>query len=264
MEKLKRLVLVFLMCGSVVAFPCDECDSSDCPTTTTELPSDKRCRCDSLCETYGDCCAGGPSPACSSGGQRGGRLEGLQCRRTENIFLDNFFPDSVGERAAYWMVSACPDSWLATYASSEAAAIQSNCTSATDLLPPVSDNATGIVYRNEYCAVCNWVESAVRWRYGLGWTSWLLREMFLAEVELIIFELTLEVINRECLICSYEPPLDASLEAKARACYPHDVSSCLPRESVSPLIDYELAAELCASGPFNPVWAEPGGIVYRN
>ena len=264
MEKLKWLILVFLMRGSAVAFPCDECDPGNCPTATTELPTDRRCRCDFRCGTYGDCCAGGPPPACGSG-ERGERLEGLQCRRTENIFLDNYLPLSVGERAAYWMVSACPDSWLATSTSSEPAAVQSNCTSGTDLLPPVSDNATGIVYRNEYCAVCNWVESAVRWRYGLGCTSWLHREMHRAELELIIFELTVEVINRECLICSYEPPLDASLEAKARACYPNDVNSCLPPESVSPLIDYELAAELCVSGQFNPVWADPvQGMVYRN
>ena len=263
MNKLRWLILVALLCGSAAAIPCDECDLGDCPMTTMELPSDRRCRCDSRCETYGDCCPSGPSPACSSA-QRGERLEGLQCRRTENIFLDNFFPDSVGERAAYWMVSSCPDSWLVTSTSSEAATVQSNCTSDTDLLPPVSDNVTGIVYRNEYCAVCNGVESAVRWRYGLGCTSWLKVEMFRANFGEIIFELTVDVINRECLICSYEPPLDASLEAKARACYPHDVSSCLPRESVSPLIDYELAVELCAFGPFNPVWAYPGGIVYRN
>ena len=263
MKKLKWLILVALLCGSAAAIPCDECDLGDCPMTTMELPSDRRCRCDSRCETYGDCCPSGPSPACSSG-QRGKRLEGLQCRRTENIFLDNFFPDSVGDREAYWMVSACPDSWLATSTSSEAAAVQSNCTSGTDLLPPVSDNVTGIVYRNEYCAVCNGVESAVRWRYGLGCTSWLEEEMFRADEGAVFFELTVEVINRECLICSYEPPLDASLEAEACACYPHDVSSCLPRESVSPLINYELAVELCAFGPFNPVWADPRGTVYRN
>ena len=263
MEKLKWLILVALLCGYAAALPCDECDPGDCPTTTVELPSDRRCRCDSRCEVYGDCCHSGPSPACSSG-QREDRLEGLQCRRTKNISLNYYFPDSEERAAYYWMISACPDSWLATTTSSQAAAIQSNCTSATDLLPPVSDNATGIVYRNEYCAVCNGVESAVRWRYGLGCTSWLQLEMFRAVRGTVIFELTVDVINRECLICSYEPPLDASLEAKARACYPYDVSSCLPRESLSPLIDYELAAELCASGPFNPVWAFNLGTLYRN
>ena len=241
--EVKWLILVALLCGYAAVIPCDECDP---------VRGD------------GDCCHSGPSPACSSR-QREDRLEGLQCRRTKNISLDYYFPDSVEERAAYyWMISACPDSWLATTTSSQAAAIQSNCTSATDLLPPVSDNATGIVYRNEYCAVCNGVESAVRWRYGLGCTSWLQLEMFRAVRGTVIFELTVDVINRECLICSYEPPLDASLEAKARACYPYDVSSCLPRESLSPLIDYELAAELCASGPFNPVWAFNLGTLYRN
>ena len=245
--------------------PCDQC-GSQCANTTAELPDTTSCRCDSQCETYGDCCADGRPSSCGPGGGAGG-LEGLQCRRTANVFLpDVFLPDSltlgVERREAYWMVSACPDHWVSSSELPTAPEIETNCTTGSEYLPPVSDSATGVVYRNEFCAVCNGVENAVRWRYGLGCTAWLQIELKNAALGIVLFELTLEVINRECVICSYEPPNDFSLDTRSRACYPH-VSTCLPSKDVSlGEQEYEEAVELCMSEPLTPVCAE--GIVYRN
>ena len=252
---MKMTFLLFLvLVSATAASPCDECRADECPTEPYELPTERRCRCDSLCTAYGDCCAGGPPLACTDPANVISRLDGLQCQRTENIFLGHYRHVHIGDRGAYWMVSACPDTWPT---SSEAAAIQSNCTYGDDSLPPVSDNATGVAYRNVYCAVCNGVESAVRWGYELGCTSWLQQELAEAEYGLVLFQLTLEVIHRECLVCGYRPPPDSN----TRACYPH-VSSCLPSAVSSE--DYQLAVEQCASGPFSPVWAKPGGRIYRN
>ena len=238
--------------------PCDLCDP-ECSASTVSLSSSVRCRCDAACTTYGDCC-GGERPQCPDddpGATTSPLLQGLECRRTENIFLDVYYQVRIGLRESYWMVSACPDEWLAS-ADAQRREVNANCTSSEFPFPPVSDNSTGIVYKNEYCAVCNGVESAVHWRHVLGCTEWLGTELLRG------FQLNLDVIARECIPCSFEPPQQPYLASKSRACYPH-VDSCLGPEEVemSPE-NYAQAVLWCASKPFNPVWPHPGGTVYRN
>ena len=251
-------VLVCGLSGSAAAVQCDTC-GPECPTASVELSTSVRCRCDGKCTTYGDCCAERDPSSC---GNDAPALQNLECLRTENLFLEKYQPIRVGVREAYWMISGCPEHWPG---SSEAASnIQTNCTTGGAFLPPVSDSATGLVYKNEYCAVCNGVESAVLWRYGLGCTEWLNLELARAAHGSVIFELTLEIINRECIICGYEPPQDFDLSSKTRACYPH-VSTCLSREELSlTQEEHELAVELCKTMPFSPVWSKVGGFVYRN
>ena len=253
-------VLFVCFCGisASAAVKCDTC-GPECPASASvELSTSRRCRCDANCTIYSDCCEDGASSCVEDRPT----LQNLECRRTENVFLDEYEPVSVGPREAYWMVSACPEDWLAF--SEAAAEIYANCTTGEAFLPPVSDSATGLVYKNEYCAVCNGVSSAVRWRYGLGCTEWLSSELVQAALGYVIFELTLEIIDRECIICGYEPPLDLDLGSKTRACYPH-VSTCLSREDLSLTHEeHQLALEMCRNMPFNPVWAKVGGMVYRN
>ena len=258
MEKCALVLLVFFVCGisRAVAVQCDTC-GPECPATASvELSTSKRCRCDVNCTTYGDCCAS------SCGRVDMNTLQNIECRRTENVFLDKYKPVSVGVREAYWMVSACSEDWLTS--SDIASDIHANCTNGDASLPPVSDRSTGLVYKNEYCAVCNGVSSAVRWRYGLGCTEWLSSELVKAALGYVYFELTLEIINRECIICGYEPPEDLGLGYNARACYSH-VSTCLSQEDLSlSAEEHKLAVESCKTMPFNPVWGKVGATVYRN
>ena len=84
------------------------------------------------------------------------------------------------------------------------------------------------MYKNEYCARCNGIENALTWRYKLVCNA-SLREM----VNQPDFNLTKELLERECNPCSFvEPQLTLTLSGKpaqpARACYPH-VSSCLEK-----------------------------------
>ena len=235
---------------------CDTCDSQ-CATagSSAELSPTKRCRCDALCAAYGDCCSGRPTCADDASS-----LDGLQCKRTENIFLDRYIPLSVGLREAYWMISSCPEEWLAS-GDAQRSEISSNCNASYARFPPVSDYNTGVVYKNEYCAVCNGVEKSVRWRYGLGCTRWLSRELQLANESSVVYNLTVDLLYRECIPCSYEPPDLPSLAPQPRACYPH-IDSCLGPENVAmPAEEYRLAASQCASEPLNPVWAKVGSRV---
>ena len=253
------LTIIFYVSESSANGLCDSCDAA-CAAATTELPHAKRCRCDEDCTAYGDCCgdafqcSNGPSPKL---------LDGLDCRRTGNIFLDAYRLKSIGLSEYHWMVSACPNEWLAS-SDPQRTEIASNCIDDKSRLPPVSDYSNGIVYKNEYCAVCNSVENAVRWGYGLGCTMWLYTELLLASEGYVIFELTLDIIERECIICGYEPPQVSDLASQARACYPH-VASCLDADAVAmPIDEYELAVTQCGTEPFNPVWAWLGDTIYRN
>ena len=160
---------------------------------------------------------------------------------------------------AYWMVSACPDDWL-TVTDAQRGEIYSKCAGNVSL-PPVSDRDTGIVYKNEYCAVCNGVQDVVPWRYELGCTKWLNEELERASKGYVEFELDLKIIHRECLMCGYEPPQHLSTASKARACYPH-ISTCRRPSDVD--MNYEHAMEQCVSGPFDPVWGILSRAGYRN
>lgn len=248
------------------ATACGTCSASPlCSDTVVGLNSSWLCRCDANCTVYSDCCS--DRPQCSE--EPANRpLDGLQCRLTEDVFLlESYDCDlaSVGASAdAYWMVSACPEDWLAG-GDSLRREVELNCSDDSETLPPVSDRSTGVAYKNEYCAVCNGVQSLVQWRYGLGCTKWLSEELKRADMGLVIFELTLEVIERECLLCGYEPPLN--LSSNIRACYPH-VSACLPQDQLANYATdtegYEELVSQCTSGPMNLVTSQPGRAVYRN
>ena len=260
MRNIELLLCVFcVVFADGLAMTCDTCDSQ-CATagSPVELSPTKRCRCDALCAAYGDCCS--DRPTCADDASS---LDGLQCKRTENIFLDRYIPLSVGLREAYWMISSCPEEWLAS-GDAQRSEIRSNCNASYARFPPVSDYNTGVVYKNEYCAVCNGVEKSVRWRYGLGCTRWLSRELQLANESSVVYNLTVDLLYRECIPCSYEPPDLPSLAPQPRACYPH-IDSCLGPENVAmPAEEYRLAVSQCASEPLNPVWAKVGSRVFRN
>ena len=265
MKSVCRCVLVLLALAmsarGAEAAACSSCLSfSSSPQCSPELSSAEQCRCDANYAAYGDCCS--DRPQCGDdavAAAANALLDGLECRPTENIFLQNYDPLALG--VSYWMVSACPGGWLADD-DAQRREEERNCTSNAPLLPPVSDCSTGVVYKNVYCAVCNGVESVAQWQYGLGCTTWLNLQLRRARLSYIIFELDLEVIQRECLLCSYEsPPLE--LPSQPRTCYPH-VGSCSAQDSnVTTEISEQLVQE-CVSGPFNPVWAEIGSTIYRN
>ena len=246
---------------------CDTCavDSSlECAVTSVELSFLERCRCDTDCVAYGDCCSDRPMQ-CADEPIADSMLLGLACLRTENVLLESYVPSGVGLRDAYWMVSVCPEDWLVDE-NAQRREVQRNCT-ANVALPPVSDSTTGFTYKNEYCAVCNGVRSIIPWQYELGCTQWLAIQLELARQGLVVFELDLDIIARECLTCSYRPP-SFNLSSNARACYPH-VSTCLsedelPTNFTSDGESYDQLVKQCASGPFNLVADVSGGTVYRN
>ena len=236
---------------------CGSCGNATVSDPTT-LPL---CRCDANCPTYGDCCSDRPKSDVET---PLGRLAGLQCRPTQNIFVPKSL--SPADTGNYWMVSTCSEDWPAD-GDGVRQDVTSGCANDSAVFPPVSDQSSGVVYKNEYCAVCNGARGVAQWNYALGCTGWLSRQIFLAGLGHIILEITTALLNRECIVCGYKPP-QLNTSSNARTCYPQ-VTTCLDQGL---LFNYtndtagdEQLVELCKTGDINLVVSSLGkGSAYHN
>ena len=171
------------------------------------------CKCDADCEVYGDCCGTSPTirPEVCEGTAADANVDGLEfiCR---SIFLNSSI--NVMKHEAFWMVSTCPLDWIDEI-------VVEGCISETRDLPPVTDIFTGVVYNNQYCALCNRVES----NNTLFWNAKLVCSSYLYQLLPItpISELNASIFQEQCRPCSYQPP---SSVRPPRACYPID-DTCL-------------------------------------
>ena len=248
-----------------LSFGLDGCDS--CSEECSLIPQvGKTCHCDVNCGAYGDCCA--DKPPCSEESEIEIKNKAFQCQSTSlNVEC------SVDRKEAFWMVSLCPENWLTDETESTIEAniwVEANCNQGSTNLPPVSDLATGMVYRNEYCAVCNGVESIVPWSFTLQCSAKLHNDiLFFNNVTL-----TQKVIEEECKPCSFAAPENFSLSSSGlsspqpRPCQPH-ISTCSVQVDLSsPQWDqgqYDEAVEQCGTGPYSLVKINQSEMLpYRN
>ena len=249
---------------------CGSCAQSNETCSSARITGYPTCRCDADCEVYRDCCTDRPrcqEPVTHTAASAQGLV--FQCR---SIYLDSnriltdsgsFVPSA---EEAFWMASACPDDWLSSKGSTEEAVfIEGNCTRGSSSLPPVSDRDTGLVYVNEYCAVCNRVDNIVPWSYRLGCS---------AELLTIIQDnprlLTQDLIQEHCAPCTFVEPAEYVLASTglpappARACGLH-ISSCLSQEELdlTNRASYNRLVQNCTQGPYSLV-TEWSGLPYRN
>ena len=105
------------------------------------------CRCDEQCTLFGDCCAVS------------------QYRHNTTLEFDCISTIVVNERrdTGYWMIASCPESQLVSEIMRGLADL---CEAQSLSSPPISDNRTGLVYRNKYCAQCHGVpgREQIPWR----------------------------------------------------------------------------------------------------
>ena len=182
-------------------------------TCATIATNSQLCHCDAECEFFGDCC-----PQCKATTASSVVSSLFECR---SIYLNGSIPP--GENEAFWMVSACPESWGDCL---EETYVEGNCTDGASNLPPVSATNTGQVYKNEYCAVCNGVMDVIAWSYRLA-CSQRLSEL----LQTAGFVLTREILNRECGPCSFVQPQLSLNNSTARTCFPH-IASCLEQSEL--------------------------------
>ena len=228
----------------------DYCGQS-CPSSCEEAEDEYAvCRCDSECEWYGDCCSP-PSGRlnCTGGEQRAQPLAGLQCR---SIHLDS--RTQPGRMEAFWMVSACPEDWPANQDDEVLREVDEKCSNGSDTLPPVTDLDGGVVYKNEYCAVCHQVANIQPWGYRFGCSS------VINDVEGNIRPLIM--IEETCIACGFYVPRTSP---PPRPCL-HDslvVDQCLIREVLEERTGLRWEEEVyrdivtqCQTGPVRPVAAK--------
>ena len=263
---------------------CGSCARSNETCNSAQTTGNSICRCDRDCAVYGDCCTDWPGcrePATLTAASAQSLV--FQCRsilyldsnRTDNdCFFDRLFEPSLvpSTREAFWMASECPEDWLTS--TEEAAFVEGNCTRGSSSLPPVSDNETGVVYANEYCAVCNGVhvDNIVPWSYRLSCNNVLsnMGSVFVNDLNLTMDnDLTQELIQEYCQPCSFVEP---STGLPARACYLH-ISSCLSQQELAVLNTdlqnqqrYNDLVQNCTQGPYSFVTESesPSSQPYRN
>lgn len=147
---------------------------------------------------------------------RDNNLNGLQftCR---SIFVNSEITN-VMKHEAFWMVSQCSSDWLVEVGDS-GQIVSEGCTNETRDLPPVSDANTGIVYKNQHCALCNRIEDTIPWESMIVCTRYLYNLLETTPIS----EVRVSLFQEQCRTCSYQRP---SSVRPPRACYPTRNEMC--------------------------------------
>ena len=190
------------------------------------------CQCDEqLCKQFGDCCAElqytqsttGPEFTCVS-------MSVLKEGRDVST-------------VAYFMIASCPESQSDSEIMKGLAEL---CEAQSLSSPPISDNRTGLVYRNKYCAQCHGVPEKEQISWPSQWRCKLaLRKAFEEGNATIDIALLLD----SCRLSRYTQPLSAnSLPLLPRTCDPRVVYTCQPPPGAdTSTAEYRALRHLCRS-----------------
>ena len=233
---------------------------NSCEECSQEISQPALCKCDSECGLYGDCCSTiddtrlCPSPHTTLL-QPGATVE---CR---SAFLN---PDITVSHLneAFIMVISCPDF--------SPTVMRSNCSDPVVNLPPVTDRSTGLVYRNEFCAICNGVTDFQAWDLNIGCTDSVYKLLLEKSIASILQDtLFKDIFKTNCNGCSYNAPASLMGIHLPRPCIPM-VSSCLSKLDLEETTEkklsessYLLMVESCRLGGLDPV-TSISDSVYRN
>ena len=170
------------------------------------------CQCDEqLCKQFGDCCAELQYTQSTTGPE-------FTCVSTSVL---NEGRDV--SKVAYFMIASCPESQSDSEIMKGLAEL---CEAQSLSSPPISDNRTGLVYRNKYCAQCHGVPEKEQISWRSEWRCNLaLRKAFEERNATIDIGLLLD----SCRLSRYTQPLSAnSLSLLPRTCDPRVVYTCQP------------------------------------
>ena len=253
---------------------CKDCSarsvSRDQECSLEDATNYQPCLCDVNCAMYGDCC---PSThySCLDSDEGGEESVSFHC---QNILIGSRDGGRIPPQGEhYWMVSICSSEWLEEMGNSkDVQEIVKNCTHHLDRsirLPPVTDLESGLVYRNEYCALCNGVNNGIFWDYGFKCDPQL--KDLLNNSNYTLHE---EDFNQFCIINTFVEPssLPPSIPP-ARQCYPQ-IDSCLELDTLNGIMMtpwnssyYHSVVNLCREGHFQNhvvLMGQLNSIPYRN
>ena len=206
------------------------------------------------CKLFGDCCPDTKLPEnnftqeftfdCLS------NKEGLESNGFSNLLKD------------YSMIGHCPPSTEEEL--DPASSPKTLCESDDPPRPPVTDNTTGIIYKNEYCALCNGVSGAhlVRWP-----SEWRCEGEFEANYTNAT-SLTLETILQFCKPVIFSPPSNvyhsSLLYPLRERCEKNVINRCPPVDPGTGLTakEYDELIQKCDFGFQDAI--EYSGVRFKN
>ena len=253
---LLHLLLLFYTLTVVENLDCNFCQEICYPTNAS---SSALCKCDVDCQVFGDCCCASvlTPPSKTEALQPGVKLDCVSTYLNPDIQV-------LAENKGFLMISTCPDSWMEMEDGATADFCISSNTST--VLPPVTSTATGMVYKNEFCALCNGVSELVTWQTDFFCNSIVYELLFFNNVSDIM--LISDILERYCRECSFQvPAITKVTQNYTRSCIP-SVSICLPFIELEELtvgnISYTDIEQNCVAGVLNLVRSSTSGVVYRN
>ena len=238
------------------------CSSSTCEGRTNVA----LCKCDQLCNFFGDCCIDAPEATFTRQGTALKLDSNFLCISTE---VHKNSSASEGRAKHYWMIGQCPNTIKSLAEGKiEERLLKGNamlCESDQFSSPPVTDSDTGLVYRNRYCASCHGIPEA-------RWSPWSSVWECLRSFQEVIDELDEDMIDIETVLHSCDPTVfdeflrteDEDRKFPLRQCEPL-VHSC-PEQRPSDLsdLDYQKIAINCINEPVSATTSVISGRVYKN
>ena len=220
----------------------DQCQTEDHPG----------CKCDAKCGLYGDCCA--DHPLCEPPDAVFETDPVFASMKCNTLYHSSY---SAVYQETYWMVARCPEQ-VGRFGK-DIQELHHDCSFGSTT--PVTDQTTGIIYKNEFCAVCHSVTSFTRWSF-----TYSCREEF--KDLLNMDSVSLNSLLESCTPCRYIIPMsvynnNARELLPPRRCVVH-VSTCLPYKKYllnhdeSLLLSeeqFENAVYHCHNDPFNAIGA---------
>ena len=236
---------------------CQKCEVC----SRTPLNDSSLCKCDADCGIFGDCCGSLSPPDSCPPPSLNPLLPGvvLEC---QSIYLNVSILGS-SENKGFLMVSSCP---TCSEKVQEASGLVHSCTS-KDILPPVTDLKTGIVYRNEYCAYFNGVEELVTWQIDLVCSHNVHMAILQSNLSALVDNDPM-IFQRECQEWSFRRPSLPSGIKPPRSCLP-TINFCLSKPKLENMIgnisfvEYTKMKNKCSCGVLDPVEGI-NGLRYKN
>ena len=208
------------------------------------------CRCDELCKLFGDCCS-------DSVYVHNTNIPNFDCQ--PNIVLKERI-DEEDELKYYWMIASCPKGKSDSEVTNNLA---DQCENQSLSNPPISDNRTGLVYRNKYCAQCHGVPD----REQISWPSeWRCNSSLLESANSSGGIVDLDALLAACYATAYiEPQWTGARAYPLRECDFGITYKCKPPPGTNTSSkEYRDLEELCHGEPgkARQISSAPG--IYKN
>ena len=238
------------------------CGSSMCAASANMA----LCKCDQACAFFGDCCIDAPQKD-----QDSSLSLDPNFRCISTMIQKNGTTNGRLSVMHYWMISRCPytetnikESQYGKDRLLKGTALLCE----TDLLssPPVTDKATGLVYKNRYCAFCHGIPEV---RLSPWSSYWECVNSFEEVIDRVEDEGTvdIETVLQSCaptVFARTDEDTDDQFKYTLRECEPL-VHNCPEQESsLLPDAYYQKIAKQCVTEPVNATTSVASGADYKN